>query len=185
MLPHPEYDALRRRMSRIGPADAISFIAYRSAPPKYAAPHRILSGEGSRTAGGRFNAPGSFAAIYLSRSIETSTAEALAQARRFGIPDHRALPRVFVAVAVSDVRMLDLTVGAVRTRLRASLDRIVRDDWWRSNAEGKESFDQALGRAAFSVGYHGLMVPSTQMADGVNAVLFRERIDDDQLTLHP
>ena len=33
--------------------------------------------------------------------------------------------------------------------------------------------------------YHGLMVPSTQMADGVNAVLFRERIDDAQLTLHP
>lgn len=50
---------------------------YRVSDPTYANTRDLLTGEGSRKYGGRWNKPGSLAVVYLAQSIEGAIAETL------------------------------------------------------------------------------------------------------------
>jgi len=172
-MPHPELDRLRRAMRRCRPMAAPwSGVLFRSTSPEYANSRDLVSGEGSRRTGARWNPPGTFAAVYGSLDAATAVAEALAYYRRFGIPEADAMPRVLVAIETHLALALDLTSGAVRSRLSLSKRRMRTEDWLLRQAAGQEAVTQAAARAAFEEGLEALIVPSAPVPRGVNVVVF-------------
>lgn len=134
---------------------------FRSVTPKYARSADLLSGAGSRRVGGRWNPPGHMNAVYASLDAESAMREALSHYRYYGIPEHEAMPRVFVAIRVKLRRVLDLRHPEARTLLRVSIERMSRHDWRSAQRKRSESLTQALGLAAFERGLHALLVPAT------------------------
>lgn len=170
--PHPDFALLSRGMARTLPlTEPWQGIVYRSTSERYANAHDLISGEGAMKAGGRFNPPGAFLAVYGCLSLETAMEETLSQARYYGFEPWTLLRRVFCAVEVDLQRVLDLTRGLVRQRLRVSRQRMVREDWRRLMMEGHEALTQALGRAAFEAGLEGLLVPSAARREGKNLLV--------------
>jgi RES domain-containing protein len=164
--------SLIRKLERLIPeASDFSGKTFRSATPHYATEKDLLTGEGSRRFGGRWNPPG-LAAVYASLTPETAMAETLAHARYFGLSEYDAMPRTFVAISVDLSSVLDLTDGKVRQRLAFSLKRIVETDWRKETDAGKVPFTQWLGHAAADVGFEALLVPSAAEANGRNIVAF-------------
>jgi len=110
----PTLDQLTHRLKAIKPT-RIAVTAYRSATPEYAQQTDLLTGEGSRLHGSRWNPPG-IAAVYASLTPETAMEESLAHFRYYGIALHVAMPRIFVAVAmqVKLSKIVDLTEGSNR-----------------------------------------------------------------------
>lgn len=172
-IPCPSYSTLLVRMRRCARhLHPWRGIVYRSVEPGYANSGDLLSGEGSRRNGGRWNPKGSFPTVYGSLDLETALAEALAHARYYGLSDAYILPRMFVAMRVSLRRVLDLRDAAVRRRLCLGLRRIRTVDWRRIQNVGREAVTQALGRAAHEAGIEGLLVPSSPRRSGVNLAWF-------------
>ena len=171
MRPNPELLRLAAAIRRI-PSKPWSGVAYRSASPAYAGSRDLVSGEGVRRYGGRWNPPGAFAAVYASLSPETALAEALAQFRHYGVPEADALPRVIAALEVRLEALSDLTAGSARRTLRVSRRRMRSDPWRRAQGEGRESLTQAVGRAALEAGLEALLVPSAADPSGTNLVVF-------------
>jgi RES domain-containing protein len=171
--PHPSFARLRRAVERCLPsAGPFRGTVFRSVTPRYATSSDLLSGQGARKHGERWNPPASFATVYTSLTPETALAETLAHYRHYRIPESQAMPRVFVAISVSLERVLDLTVGGVRHALGVSLVRMRREAWRRAQSAGREALTQAIGRAAFEAGLEGLVVPSGPDAAGKNLVVF-------------
>ena len=175
---YPRYAALQASMKRASRhVTAWSGIVYRSAPPKWAARHDFLSGTGSKIAGGRWNVPGSYAAIYASTTPELAMIESLAYQRRAGLPAHRALPLVFKAIAVDVERLLDLTHAGILADLGVAARDLRADAWWLARARGEESLTQAIGRAAHSLRAQAILSPSAHTTDhGLNLTVFPENI---------
>lgn len=177
VAPHPHFDRfLRIAKAKLKEAEGWAGMAFRSSSPAYATRADLLTGAGSKLFGGRWNAPGSFAAVYLSLSWDAATAEAVAHQRHFGIPEHAALPRVFVAVRLDLVRVLDFREGRLRQRLRVSRKRMLGGDWRKSNDLGEEAVTQALGRAAVEAGFEAILVDSAAARAGANIVVFPESL---------
>lgn len=82
------------------------------------------------------------------------------------------MPRTFVAIAAKLQAVLDLRDGAIRQRLRISLDRMLTVDWRKEVHEGRQPVTQTLGLAAFEVGVEGLIVPSSADPKGHNLLVF-------------
>lgn len=180
LAPHPEMARLRRTLN----ADASltrawSGVAFRSTSPAYARSRDLLSGEGVRRHGGRWNPPGEFAAVYASLKPETALAEALAQFRRYGLPDDAAMPRVMVAVEANLSRLLDLTDRRVRRALRFSRRRLVEEDWRREQGDGREALTQSVGRAAYEEGIEGMLAPAAALWSATNLVVFPAALRDE------
>jgi RES domain-containing protein len=178
MRSHPDFPRIARALARV-PARTWSGLAYRSVSPAYAGAREVLSGEGVRRYGGRWNAAGSFAAVYASLTPETAVAEALAHSRHYGIPDADALPRVLVALDASLASLADLTDGRARRILRLSRRRLRSEPWRHAADAGREALTQAIGRAAFEAGLEALLVPSAANRVGANLVVFPERLRPD------
>jgi RES domain-containing protein len=148
-------------------------VAYRSSTPKYATEQDLLTGEGSRRFGGRWN-PVGIAMVYASLIPETAMAETLAHHRYYGIPIEDAMPRVFVAIEARLRFVLDLREGAVRQRLQVSMERILAVDWRGEIREGRQPVTQLIGQAAWESGWEGLIVPSAADPKGNNLVILPE-----------
>jgi RES domain-containing protein len=167
-----EYQRCEARLTALrNLASGVSLTAYRSSTPKYATETDLVTGEGSRRFGGRWNPPG-LAAIYASVTPETAMAETLAHVRYFCLPIHSVMPRTFVALDFQLNRVLDLTDGRIRQRLGLSEKRIVETDWRAEMDAGREPVTQLVGRAAADVGLEGLIVPSSAHQKGSNIVAF-------------
>jgi hypothetical protein len=95
-----------------------------------------------------------------------------ARAARYAIALADMLPLVLVTVSATLHQVLDLTDGAVRRTLRVSQQRLCAEPWWIRQEAGEEALTQAIGRAAYSVGFEGLRVPCAVSKDGVNLVVF-------------
>lgn len=161
-----------RVLSASGP---FAGIVYRSSTPKYATETDLLTGEGSKRHGGRWN-PVGIPMVYASLSPGTAMEETLAHYRYYGIELHNSMPRTFVAINSNLQTVLDLRLGNVRQRLRISLDRILTLDWRKEVHSGIEPITQAIGRAAFEVGMEGLIVPSAADPDGHNLLVFPSKL---------
>jgi RES domain-containing protein len=153
-------------------------IIIRSAPPRWAASREMLKGIGSMNSGARFNAPGSFPAIYGSTTPVLAMIESVAYQLRAGLPASQALPRVFKAISVTVERCLDLSDAAVLTDLGVSLDQLRRETWWLARARNEESLTQAIGRAAHACGIQALLAASAHTLDhGVNVIVLPDHIN--------
>lgn len=160
-------EGLRRLASR---ANAWRGLFYRTSSPRWASSGDLVSGEGSRRFGGRWNPPG-IRTVYGSSSPELSLSEALAATRTLGIPDERVLPRVTVAghARLASVLRLD---ARVRRSLHLSRGELLEPDW---RAGASELPSQALGRLAHALGFEGLLVPSAA-GPGDNLVVFPDNL---------
>ncbi len=175
MRPHPESRRIAAALARL-PARSWKGVAYRSSTPAYAGSRDLLSGEGVRRHGGRWNPPGAFAAVYASLSPETALEEALSRFREYGISVAEAMPRVLTALEVDVAALVDLTSPGARRTLRVSRRRMRSEPWRRAADEGREALTQAIGRGAFERGLEGLLVFSAPDPRGRNLVLFPERL---------
>lgn len=165
-------DLLKARFTRLLPvAGAFTGTVYRSSTPQYATETDLLTGEGSRKSGGRWN-PSGLAVVYASLTPETALAETLAHNRYYAIPVQNAMPRTFVAISAKLHAVLDLRIGTVRRRLQVSLERILTVDWRKEVDAGLAPITQSLGQAASEVGLEGLIVPSAADSNGHNLLVF-------------
>lgn len=145
-------------------------VVFRCAEPTYATKGDLLTGEGSRINGGRWNPPSSFATVYAAFSDATALAEAKANHLYYGLDPADALPRVIVAANLKLAKVLDLTDGEIRKILAVSTTKMRDDEWRGFNRRGAESLTQAIGRAAYQCALEGLIVPACD--GGKNLVLF-------------
>jgi len=172
-MAHPESDRLRRAFeTSASRAVRWSGVVYRSASPRYANRDDLLTGIGSKTAGGRWNPPKGFPTVYSSLDPHTALDEVLAHFRYYGFPIESAMPRVTVSVRVHLVTVLDLTDGKTRSALRVSERRILDEPWREEQKAGREALTQALGRIGDELGWEGFLVPSAARRGGVNLIIF-------------
>jgi len=175
MRPHPDFPRISAALSRV-PLRGWQGVAFRSSTPAYSASRDLLSGEGVRRHGGRWNPPGIFAAVYASLTPETALAEALGRFREYGIAVADAMPRVLTALEIEVEALADLTCPRARQALKVSKSRMRSEPWRRATEEGREAVTQAIGRAAFERGLEGLLVFSAPDPAGRNLVLFPVRL---------
>ncbi|MBX3397698.1 MAG: RES family NAD+ phosphorylase [Gemmataceae bacterium] len=173
-MAEPTVEQLIARLERLLPV-GFGSVTYRSSTPKYATEADLLTGEGSRRTGGRWN-PKGIAAVYTSLTPETAMAETLAHNRYNALPIEDTMPRVFVAIAVNLESVVDLRDGAVRRRLQVSETKVLTVDWRAELYAGREPITQRLGRAVHATGREGLIVPSAADPDGYNLVVFPDHV---------
>ena len=145
---------------------------YRVTTLSYPDSKSIVLGEGSFHFGGRWNAIGSFRAVYGSTADTVAVAESRANAEYGGLPYPFRTPRLLVAVGLSLRRVVHVSAKQVREALELSEETLGAEDWRKIQNEGGESLTQMLGRAVFANGGEGLLVPSARVRTGVNVVYF-------------
>jgi RES domain-containing protein len=144
--------------------------AFRSTAVRYASRDDLLTGQGAKSAGGRWNPAGGFATVYTSLTPETALAEYLAHYRYFGWPLSSAMPYVMVGLEITLQKVLDLTDGRVRSSLGVSEARMLDTRWRKAGTH--ESLTQAIGRCAFEAELEAILVPSSAALGEVNLVVF-------------
>lgn len=147
---------------------------YRVTTLKYADPRTMLYGEGSYRNGGRWNAIGSFRAIYGSTEDIVALSESKVTAAYANLPYPFRETRLIVALDVELSRVIDLTVDTTLKTLGVSDEELRREDWRKVQGQGFESFTQALGRAIFAAKGEGLLARSARVENGVNVAYFPE-----------
>jgi len=141
---------------------------------RYPRPRAILSGEGSFQHGGRWNAIGSFRAVYGSLSDTVAIEESRAIADYYGVTQPLLRPRLLVAIRFRLARVLDFSTLSLGREEKATL---AREDWRQRQGRGEESISQAIGRAAFLTGGEGMRVPSARVRDAINFIYFPGNVD--------
>ncbi len=144
---HPDFDQLRRRITTLAVhAHSLREVVFRCSEPMYATEGDLLTGEGSRKHGGRWNPPRSFATVYAALSDVTALAEAKANHVYYGLDPADVLPRMIIAVDVNLAKILDLTDGTIRKNLGVSATRMRNDDWRKLNRRAAESLNECNRR---------------------------------------
>lgn len=159
----------------IASAFPIQEILYRSSSPKFANSKDLLSGEGSRRFGDRWN-PVGLRVVYASLTPLTAMAETLAHHRYYHIPIQEAMPRTFVALEVNLKVVLDLTLSPVLEQLQITRSEILGIDWRASVQAGQRPLTQTIGNLAHQLGLEGLIFPSAADAEGKNFLLFPDNL---------
>jgi RES domain-containing protein len=149
-------------------------IIYRVTTLKYRHPAEILLGEGSYRYGGRWNSIGSFRAVYGSTDDVVALNESKANALYANLPYPFREPRLIVAVEMSLSHVVDLTASGTLKALGLTQEDLCREDWRKVQEQRRESFTQALGRAAFATKAEGLLARSARVKGGTNVVYFPE-----------
>ncbi|MBX7256180.1 MAG: RES family NAD+ phosphorylase [Candidatus Hydrogenedentes bacterium] len=162
MNPHPKYTEILQGILRILKHGVTpwSGVVYRYASSKYSSDVKILSGIGAYRAGGRWNPPNTFHAVYCASSPGLAHAEYLSTYRIAGIPLSRSHPVTGKALEVNGATALDLRDTGILSQLSLSLRQLKEDRWKVAIDEGRESLCQAVGRAAFTSGVEILLTPS-------------------------
>jgi len=173
--PHPRYAELVYRLGTIVPKPhAWQSITFRSVELEHATPKEIISGEGSLRHGGRWNAPETFPVIYSSTRPGTAVEEAFRLAADYELSPDDLKPRITCGIASDLARVIDLTRSALPTWLK--LAEWMFEDFSGINRSGFETLCQAFGRAARNSGISALLCPSVRVAEGINLVVFRDRL---------
>ena len=165
----------------------IDQVVYRCAAPRHATSDHLLSGEGSRKYGGRWNPIGIHAA-YTSLDYQTAFSESIEAKAREGLPPWEALPLVIVAINVGLSRVLDLTepvVGAILDPLGFTWARMADDDWcfWVESDDPTQGLTLEVGRLAHETLIQGLIVPSNPVIGGKNLVIFPDHCPPRSLSI--
>jgi RES domain-containing protein len=149
-------------------------VSFRSVELEHARPNKILSGEGSRRFGGRWNAPGTFPVIYSSTKPGTAIEEAFQLAADYELSADDLKPRITCGIEWDLARVIDLTRKNLPSWLKTP--KWMQEDFLRINDKGFETLCQAFGRAARSAGISAILCPSARVEGGVNLVVFRDRL---------
>jgi len=150
-------------------------IIYRNCSPKYATEKDLLSGEGSKKVGGRWN-PVGIAAVYGCLDLETVLAEFQRRSQYSQIPPYRLLPRTLVSIQAELQCMLPLINGGIRQRIGVSKEKMITSDWMTKSLGYEGSLTQNIGLASYEAGFEAILVPSSSRKQGVNLVIFPDNI---------
>jgi len=182
LTPHPGSARLASAIQQYRSGIAVAENVFRFTDMTYANLKDLITGEGSRKAGGRWNPKGSFPTLYFSLDPETALAEALAQHRSQNMPDIEATPLVLTGCRVDVQSILDLTNPGIRRLLSVTMRQLCQP-WRPLQHAGQEALTQAIGRLARAHGFQGLLAPSAAHVVGRNLVLFRDKVSDNELTI--
>jgi RES domain-containing protein len=120
---------------------------YRSTAPGY----DVLSGEGARAKGGRWNPAGSFPVVYAASDVSAAALEVRRTALLYGFPLESLLPRHLATIRVSLGRVLNLHDPVGLATLGMAPEVLTDDD---------HRICQALGDAAHYLGFEAVLAPS-------------------------
>lgn len=177
LKPHPRYKEFKTWLAgRLGDARRLRIQCFRVAGPRHTTAAEIVQGLGAYKAGGRWNPVGVMNVVYLSTDPITAMAEAVEHFRYYGLSQARAMPKVMVTVAVDASAVLDLTDPLVQAKMPIRMSALLAEDWRATMSAGHEAAPQAFGRAAFAAKLSGLVVPSKPHRDGVNVLVFPQRL---------
>ena len=137
-----------------------------------------MSGEGSHRAGGRWNYPGVFHAVYCASSPELANTEFFAGCESAGLPKEKMMPVIGKPVRVKLDRVLDLRDHIILRRLGIRVRDMREDPWRHATDQSKESLCQAIGRAAYQNRAEALLAPPAcaSKRPDFNIVLIRENL---------
>jgi RES domain-containing protein len=176
---HPRFAGLRDKLiAHPEWFSAWSGTLFRFQTVDFPAPNAVLSGDGARRRGGRWNVRGT-AALYGSTTDTTALEECKANDRYYGVETKS--PRLLVAIEARLTRVLNLTNPEIRRALGLSLADLAGEDWRKLLAAGRESFTQALGRAVATSAGSGLLARSAAVRRGLNMVVFPGACEGDHL----
>ncbi len=173
--PNPRYAEFISRIRKMSPTPAPwTGVTFRSVELEHASPEQILSGEGSLKFGGRWNAPGSFAAIYSSTRPGTAIEEAFLLAADYMLAPEDLKPRVTCGIEWNLSQVIDLTRANLPSWMKVA--DWMKENFSRINDRGVDTLCQAFGRAARNSGAAALLCPSARVPEGINLVVFRDRL---------
>lgn len=134
-----------------------------------------LSGAGARAYGGRWNPRGICATIYLATPRESCAGEARRAAEALGTTPEIMLQAPFLlhTVQATDLAVLDLSDPNALERVGLTTADLTDDDW---------TACQAVGHAAWFLGFQGILAPSAS-GTGVVLAAYEGRLDLHQLTI--
>lgn len=175
--PHPRFDGLFAQMIRLAESGGAPWrgTLFRFAKPRYAAREDRLLGVGAKRFGGRWN-PKGLAATYGATTRETALAETFGASQSYGLDPSELTPRTLFAFQAQLNRILDLTADHVLQQLKLSTEQLATAPWGSALRDKQESLTQAVGRAAFMVGFEGLLAPTRYAPDAPNVVVYPEAI---------
>ena len=148
---------LYRVLDELGPShiDGVFF--------RHTGPNRDpLSGAGASLMGGRWNPPG-IETLYLARPLATCRAEFHRMAAGQGSGPQSFLPRMVHTVAITDLKVADLTVEGAIAAVGLSTEALT----------GPFEPCQLVGDAAATLGLEGVLAPSAADNGEVLAVFLR------------
>jgi RES domain-containing protein len=149
---------------------------FRLAAVSHASGSKILSGHGSQKFGGRWNAAGTFPAVYCSLLPETAVTETMSRFHKIGLKARRPLPGVLISLTIKLQSVLDFTAPREIPIAELFLAKAKRENWQKLQDEGQEASGQAIGRAAHQLGIEGLLFSSTVATGATNLVVFPENL---------
>lgn len=176
---HPDSRHIHNRIDALlSNSVSIDQRFFRMVNPRWCKDSDIVSGEGGKRDSGRWNVRGICRCSYASKTPETALEESLSRVRHDHLPDEKALPRTLVCIELKASKVLDLTDGAIRQRLKVSLKRMTDSkQWLYDNYHNQESLTQAIGRAAFLADLEAIIVPSAaDQPAGTNVVIFPDNL---------
>ena len=154
---------------------AIGFegACFRAVSQRFASQRDIISSEGSKKYGGRFNFKGTFEVLYLSCDAHTCIEEVTraTEAAKFNVAE--SLPRTIVGIKLKLSRILDLTNSKVRRAIGIRKSVLIEKDWEQTQGVNVEAITQSIGRFAKEAGFEAILVPSA-VWKGVNLDIFRD-----------
>lgn len=167
--------ALRTALTRIR-AVSLKGEAVRLVDETWSELPDVVSGEGARRAGGRFNPPGSFAAVYLTEDPRVGLEEIaypVSAGGRFRLGG--AYRATVVPVRFALKRVLNLCDYRVRIALGTDLEEIAlpTEDF---EIRGEKAPTQILGEAAYRAGWSAIQYSSRHEVRVCNLVAFPERL---------
>lgn len=148
---------------------------YRSTSPRYANSIDLLTGDGSRRFGGRWNPPG-VRAVYGSFTPQTALEESLAHADYYSLPVNSTMPRTFVAIEFTLTAVLDLTDGRNRQVLGISEKRLLECDWRADMKRGTSPITHQVAGAVAHAGIEAVLTRSAADPAGRNLVIYMDNL---------
>ncbi|MEX2168131.1 MAG: RES family NAD+ phosphorylase [Pirellulales bacterium] len=174
---HPDSKKLQAGLTRCLPLiSPVIGLLCRACGARYANQADLLSGQGAKWTGGRWNPPGLFPVVYGSLDPFAALAETIGAYGHYAIPFEQRMPLVMVGIAAELQRALDFTDPDIRRRLSVSMPRMMAANWESSQLQGKEALTQALGRLAWELQLEGLVVPSARLKKERNLVIFPDHL---------
>lgn len=174
LVPHPRFEALERFLREHSRrlARAWSGSVFRCVDLAYARPKLLLDGKGTLRWGGRWMPPGVAPAVHAASTDLGAVKETRNRFSHYGLERPRQRPRLLVEIALQLQALLDLTVLDGGAGAGVSAEELAAEDWRKLNQAGEESLSQAAGRAAWGLGFEGVLALSARDRRGRTLVLF-------------
>ena len=169
--------ALKAALKKIG---AVSLLgtAVRLVDEEWSFPRDVISGEGARARGGRYNAPDSFRAVYLTEDPKTGLEEIEYPTSAGGKYAIEGVKRVtIVPVRFQLVRALNLCDYSVRISLGTDRDELSLA-FRLFNARNELAPSQVLGHVVYKAGWSTIQYPSRHDPRVCNLAVFPDNLTE-------